>query len=243
MDHNFAPPGAAWEADTLKFSKSREVNPAEVAEINFKVRVKSDLSDFYFDLKKNPVLVLAPFIGYGGENFVFGNHAELKFISALGLKSFVRYFSPEGDPLGAGPLPPEVGRETRVWIFFNVENTFNDVTGAVISAKLPPGAEFTGRTSVFYGGKIAYDAASRAVSWEAGIIPAYAGSGIEAPAAGFEVKFTPAPSDRGKTVLILEGAGVSGTDDFTGEPLEFRGKPLHSVFEYDEEAFGKGIVK
>lgn len=243
LDHDFALAGAAWNGDILKFSGTRELNPAGVSEINFKVRAKSDFSDFAGQLKKNPALVIAPFVGYGGDSLFFGNHVELKFATEAGLKTFARYFGPDGDPLGRGPLPPAVGSETRVWIFMSVSNTFNDIAGAVVAAHLADGVEFTGATTVSYGDKIEYDAGTREVSWPLGLVSAYAGAGMEAPVAGFEVKFTPRESDRGQLFTLLDGASVSGQDDYTGKPVRVASPLLKTTFEFDEEAAGRGIVK
>jgi hypothetical protein len=140
-------------------------------------------------------------------------------------------------------LPPEVGRETRVWIFMNVSNTFNDLAGAMVSARLAEGVEFTGATTVSYGDKIEYDATSREVRWPLGLVAAYAGAGVEAPTAGFEVKFTPRESDRGKLFTLLDSASVSGQDDYTGKPVRVASPPLKTTFEFDEEAAGRGTVK
>jgi hypothetical protein len=103
--------------------------------------------------------------------------------------------------------------------------------------------EFTGATTVSYGDKIGYDATTRKVNWPLGLVAAYAGAGAEAPTAGFEVKFTPRESDRGKFFTLLDSASVSGQDDYAGKPVGATASPLKTTFEFDEEAAGRGAVK
>ncbi|MEK7211978.1 MAG: hypothetical protein AAB731_05080, partial [Patescibacteria group bacterium] len=205
LDKSFAPAGARWDGNILIFAVRESFSAGKELDAAFKVKIKDDFSAESGELAKNLKLNLAPFIFASKNNKrYYGNPLELKFLSELAVAAFARYFSPGGEPLGRGPLPPKVGKETRVWIFFEIKNTSNDVLGAKVLARLPAGVEFTGATTAFYGGEIKYDAPSRIASWEPGLVPAYAGRGEDAVAAAFEVKFTPAESDRGKTMLLLD---------------------------------------
>jgi hypothetical protein len=244
LDREFIPAGARWDGDALIFGARENLSAGKTADLSFRLKIKDDFSKESGELAKNLSLRLAPFVLASKDAKRYcGDFSDLKFVSALALRAFARYFSPEGEPLGRGPLPPKVGKETRAWIFFEIENTTNDILGAKISGHLPPGVEFTGVASVFYGNAIQYDAKNRLIAWDVGLVPAYAGLGAESPAAGFEVKFVPSASDRGKTMILLGGATIAGKDEFAGENLDESAPAVTTAFQYDEEARGMGVVE
>ena len=66
-----------------------------------------------------------------GETFIQeGEKVNAPLSTDLSLRTEVRYFTPEGDQLGRGPLPPTVGETTKYWVFVQVYNTTNPVRDA-----------------------------------------------------------------------------------------------------------------
>lgn len=145
-----------------------------------------------------------------------GSVMTLPLATELRLSAQSRYYTPEGDQLGRGPLPAKVGSMTKYWIFVEVNNTFNPVTEASFTATLPAGVTFTGKQSVTIGRELGFDQASRTVSWRHDTLPADSTTGLY-----FEVAVQPTDSDVGKTLTLLEGGGkFRATDQLVNKTFE-----------------------
>jgi len=131
------PAGASGELK-FKIGTSKIVEPAKV--LKFGGILKSWV-DWSYKIKS-----------VFGESANFtGEFLENKINSDLTAQVLARYFSPEGDQLGRGPLPPEVGEVTKYWIFLSVDNNLNDVSDVSVMAYLPPNVEWTKAMSVSLG--------------------------------------------------------------------------------------------
>jgi len=53
--------------------------------------------------------------------------SRAKICSSLNVKSAGYYYSPQGDQLGMGPIPPMVDIPTNYWIFWSADNFGNDL--------------------------------------------------------------------------------------------------------------------
>ncbi len=131
----------------------------------------------------------------------------------LGLKSSVRYYSPEGDQLGRGPIPPQVGQTTKYWIFMQVTNDVRDMNDVRLSANLAANVVWTNQTSVTIGKNINYDAATKTVSWALSKVKVNPAN----ISLAFELGLTPSADQRGDVVNLLENITISGTDALTGK--------------------------
>lgn len=151
-----------------------------------------------------------------------------------------RYYTSEGDQLGRGPLPPQVGKTTKYWIVVNIANTSNALSDAVFTGSLPAGVEFTGKQSVTIGPQIIYNPTSRAVSWRHNSLPAYSQTGLY-----FEVAITPNNSQAGQTALLAESLKFSATDDFTGKKFNLSHALINNVLPNTDRGrvFGAKVVE
>jgi len=59
------------------------------------------------------------------------NNSEANFVSE------VRYFTPEGAPLGTGPLPPKVDKRTVYRVFWKLDNSLHQLDEIKVEAILP----------------------------------------------------------------------------------------------------------
>lgn len=125
------------------------------------------------------------------------------------------YFSPEGDQVGRGPLPPFVGAKTTYWINWELTNGTSDMQDVTIQGKLPEGVEWTGHTSVPFGNAVQYDPRTRSVVWVGERIPYHTSFSLF-----FEITVLPTPKQRGKEILLIEDMRLVGTDSFTGVHIE-----------------------
>lgn len=140
-----------------------------------------------------------------------------------------RYYTREGDQLGRGPLPPQVGKTTKYWIAVNIANTSNALNEAVFTGSLPAGVEFTGKQSVIIGPQITFNPANRAITWRHPSVPAYSQTGLY-----FEVAVTPQSSQVGQNILLTNSLNFSATDNFTGKKFNLAHGPINNALEKND---------
>jgi hypothetical protein len=102
-----------------------------------------------------------------------GKMREIKIASALSIEAFARYYSPDGDQLGRGSLPPVSGEITKLLIIWHIQNTTNEVRNVRVEGTLPPNVEWTERASVTSGGAVSYDPQTRRVAWIVPLAPPF----------------------------------------------------------------------
>ena len=146
-----------------------------------------------------------------------------------------RYYTSEGDQLGRGPLPPQVGKTTKYWIFVKILNTTNAINNALFSTSLPEGVEFTGKQSTSIGSQIDYNSASRVISWKYGTLPANSQTGLY-----FEVAVTPQSWQVGQNILLTNPLQFSATDDFTNKKFEFSHQQLNNTLNSNDSGRSLG---
>ena len=69
-----------------------------------------------------------------GKTFT-GDAAELPVATEVAMQNSIRYYTEEGDQLGRGPLPPQVGETTKYWVFVQITNTTN--TAIISTINIP----------------------------------------------------------------------------------------------------------
>jgi hypothetical protein len=126
--------------------------------------------------------------------------------SDLLLNERIRYFNDNNLPVGAGPLPPQVGQKTSFRVYWTVENNLHELAEARAVFDLPDYVIWeNGETNV---GSIYYDDASRQIIWEIGRLPL----SVYRADAEFDISITPLESDRNKILVLSSGSTVSATD-------------------------------
>lgn len=146
-----------------------------------------------------------------------------------------RYYTTEGDQLGRGPLPPQVGKTTKYWVFVKILNTTNAINDAIFGTSLPEGIEFTGKQSTSIGPQLDYNATSRAITWKYSTLPANSQTGLY-----FEVSVKPAGSQIGQNILLTNSLQFSATDNFTNKKFDFSHQPLNNVLNSNDSGHGAG---
>ncbi len=146
-----------------------------------------------------------------------------------------RYYTSEGDQLGRGPLPPQVGKTTKYWVFVKILNTTNALNSAVFGTSLPDGIEFTGKQSTSVGPQLDYNASSRAITWKYDTLPANSQTGLY-----FEVSVKPTGSQIGQNIPLTNSLQFSATDDFINKKFEFSHPSLNNVLNSNDSGHGAG---
>ncbi|PLX28252.1 hypothetical protein C0581_02860 [Candidatus Parcubacteria bacterium] len=149
----------------------------------------------------------------------------------------LRYYTNEGDQLGRGPLPLQVGKETKYWAMAQITNTTSRVENVSYSASLPSHVSWTGKTSVTHGADVSYNPATRVVSWSLSGLPAHTTAGIY-----FELSITPSDSQRGTSPILLQNMSLSTTDSYIGTPITRSSPNLDTSIPTDTIGKQKGIL-
>jgi hypothetical protein len=136
---------------------------------------------------------------------------------ALPFSTQVRYTSTGGDQLGVGPEPPQIGLETRYWVFWTVGPLREAVRDLVVRTTLPPGVRATGNVTAADGGTVAAD--DRTVRWDLPLLGGDGGVAKPEATVGFEIQVTPTLRDLG-SLLPLVGTSTAIARDLQ-TPLRF----------------------
>lgn len=148
------------------------------------------------------------------------------------------YYSPQGDQLGVGPLPPAVDMATSYWIFLEFSSLGNDLENFSLTAELPQNVYFSSNKRVLDGRLIYGEIGKRAV-WE---IDKTNGNNTKYRA-NFEVNLIPDESDFGKTVNLLENIKITAHDTFTGQEINQTLPSINTNLINDKLSSDKGVVR
>jgi hypothetical protein len=209
-------------------ARLNELQPGQEIVFNFSVPIKNFPIGAANAKVSLPLRLHAQIAGITSE---FDNETatpELSLGTALRVSGEARYYTAEGDQLGRGPLPPQVGKQTKYAVLLHVVNSVADAENVRLTATLPNGIEWTGKTSVSRGQEISYDAVTRRLSWSTRTFPALSELSVFV-----EVGFTPTESQRGQTVPLLQNIIVEGTDATLGDALRASAATLTSALNAD----------
>lgn len=174
---------------------------------------------------------VAPIIGKTLGPATYGTiHTDLPFATQI------RYQSSAGDQLGAGPLPPRAGIETRYWVFWTVGPIDSALESIAARTTLPPGVTATGNVTVPDGGT--YTAIGRTVTWS---LPSL---GAERARAlfGFEIAVTPSADQVGAPLTLIDTVAASAFDTHTNLQFTAQTSAIQSTLEEFGSDTSKGIV-
>jgi hypothetical protein len=154
------------------------------------------------------------------------------------LSAEARYFTEEGAPIGAGPLPPVSGKTTTYRMFWNVNKTLHPLEAFSVSTVLPASVAWGAVTSV-EAGAISYDETSRTVTWSLNRMP----ENVNELLAFFDVQLTPTEFDVGRFAQLLGESRLTAKDPIVDEQIVRALPPLTSDLQNDEGARSKGVVR
>ncbi len=197
-----------WDWKTvpgLRFLGAGEEGKAE-----FWINIKEEW-DFSGDQDKNPVLKNKINLFQAREDLTTKVNSKL-LISQKG--SF------DDSPfVNSGPIPPKVGQKTTYTIFWNVKNFYNDVNNTKVKAILPEGVELTG-SILPKEARFTFDSKTREIVWEIGDMEAGQGITNGDVELAFQVELTLAEEQGDQAIILVEGAKISGEDQWTGMTIE-----------------------
>ena len=160
-----------------------------------------------------------------------------KLNSQLSGSVSARYYSPQGDQLGVGPLPPAVDMATNYWLFLEFNNSGNTLKDFILTAELPDNVYFSGNKRVL-DGKLDYAEIGKRIVWEISEISAEENK----YRANLEIIFIPEPGDLGNVVDLVKNIKFTVYDEFTQEEINKNLSNITSNLEGDIFSSGKGRV-
>ena len=142
----------------------------------------------------------------------------------LTLAARVVYYTTEGEQLGVGPWPPQVGELSSVRVVINAHTTLHSVKKAQIRIKLADKAKYTNNSAVNLGRALKYDPAKHMVVWNLNDL-----SLKQKAQASFEIEFTPSKSDLDQRIKLVKAVSIFGIDAKTAQAVSaFKGS-LYSL--------------
>lgn len=165
---------------------------------------------------------------------LIGSPFILPVAGELRLAASARYFTPEGDQIGRGPLPPRVGATTKYWVTWDARSILRDANRVVVRAPLPPGVEWTGRVMSTAGVEPTFDASSRTVTWAIGNIERLLST-------SFELAVTPTAGQTGSFAALLGETKTQGVDNL-GTEIVASASAVTTELRNDDRVSGKGRV-
>jgi len=220
------------------FAELALIQPREQKQITFSVGTKAFVSGV-----TEPELSSKLLTAFDVENIrvqIGGDQRQVRVSSNLQVRAFARYYTAGGEQLGRGPLPPEVGQETKYWVFLQLLNDINTMDNVSLSATVPVNVNWTNRSSVPVGNAVDFNASTRRITWsisKVSVDPKNIG-------VAFELGIVPIVAQQGQAAILLRDIVVSGRDSFTGERISRTiGSVTTNLVADEKVSFEAGIVK
>lgn len=141
----------------------------------------------------------------------------VKLVSNLALSA--RVLRSQGPITNSGPVPPKVDVVTTYTVVWTVTNTSNSITGARVTAALPPQVSWTDVVLPADAG-LTYDSTGGNITWVVGAVPRNATVGNGARQVAFQVALRPSANQISSSPEIIGGSTITGTDTFTGVTIK-----------------------
>lgn len=163
---------------------------------------------------------------------------DLRFLSQA------RYFSPEGEQVGRGPLPPQAGRTTRYLVYWELDFASSDIQDITVEARLGQGIKWPDFVPTKQG-EISYDILADKIIWKPGKVYASVdlSQGLDASQKViFALDLTPEISQIGQKADLLKDIGVFGQKTTDGVSVTYSSPNLSTDLPFDLKAAGKTFV-
>lgn len=239
------PPKIIWDKNYM--SELRTLDPQEEINLEFNLKVVSPITpqdeedkNYQFDSR---VWVEVGRIGDSSTGFkIEPQTITTKIKTLVSLSTEARYFSENLEPIGRGPLPPQVGKTTVYKIFWKISNTTNEIKDIEVTTTLPSYVQWRGQYEITAGQGLEFNLTTREIKWSINRIPPGTGDLSPFLIASFEIAVTPTKEQEGKLLILTHETLLKASDEFTGEKIEVKQDLLTSDLSNDVLARGKGIV-
>jgi hypothetical protein len=117
-----------------------------------------------------------------------------------------------------GPFPPKSAQTTTYTVAWTARPAENPLTNVSASAILPAGVNWIGAISPS-DSQVSYNTETRAVTWNAGVLPKTGGTGAVPKAVSFQISVRPTKDQVGQALPLLGETTIVGTDGVANVPL------------------------
>jgi hypothetical protein len=239
-------PGVSWDETTTP--SLERVEAAASGELKATFRLRDPITAEMVSPDPSPVLRIeaqAEYTVAGGSArpiLVEAAPISIPISTVAGLDAGAIYYTKDGEQLGSGPLPPEVGETTKYRVFLRVSNSTSPLENAQIEATLPTDVAWTGHYSIAAGEPIAYLPDTNRILWRIGSVPAAVSSEDSKILASFEVALTPSAADVGTALTLLKSINLTAVDANTDARISASAADISTDLTLDSRAAGKGKV-
>jgi len=167
---------------------------------------------------------------------IVSDSPSLSIGTKLSLSAQARYYTTEGDQLGRGPLPPQVGEETKYWVLVDITNTTSKVENLKLTAQVAPGVKWI-RSNVSLGQEARYEKNTGLVTWSLPTLGAHEKAGVY-----FELSLTPTAEQLGTYPLLIKGIQITGVDSYINSNVTDTNAAIDSSLSTDPIASRKGTI-
>ncbi|MDD4989156.1 MAG: hypothetical protein PHV42_01895 [Candidatus Pacebacteria bacterium] len=150
---------------------------------------------------------------------------DVKISTDLNLTSRVVYSI--GPFENSGSVPPKAEQKTTYTVIWGVTNSANSVSGAKVSAVLPPYVDWQNLVNPSEE-QVTFNPVSREVTWNLGSVKENTGVTGSPRSVAFQVALTPSVSQVGTSPVIINDATLSGTDDWNGDDVGSANRSLNT---------------
>lgn len=171
-------------------------------------------------------------------DLIVGERSVGLLSTELAFKAAARFFAETGDQLGVGPLPPRVGETTSYWIIWSVGPTEADLKNLTLQTTLGAGAKATGKFAAPVAGNFTAD--DTQVNWSIPFLPA---TGDVPATFAFEIEYTPASAERGRTGVLIQKSSARAMDAESEIMYEATAAAQDTKLIFDTKAAGQGIIE
>jgi hypothetical protein len=226
-----------WDKNSQ--SKFAEINPGDSGSVDFDLSPLSLYSGSDGILSEPTINIdvsisaKQPLEGNATTQLTNSESKIIRIISNVGLSAKALYYS--GAFTNTGAIPPKVEKETTYTIVWSLSNTANNISNAQVVATLPAWTRFIGPVSP-PSEDLTYDATTRQITWNIGGIPKGTGINDAGREVSFQIGFTPSLSQVGTMPTIINGATLTGHDDFAKVDVKVNKISLNTLL-LDDPAF------
>src|SRR3989338_966772 len=222
-----------WDKSTLDKLRLMKPNDSGILDFTLPLSTESGTTDHF-------TMTLTVRIGSlgesGGARTISATPILISINSQVGFTSEARYFTEDGTPVGSGPLPPTVGKQTTYRVYLNISNTLHDLSGVTVTTTIPANVMWMNKSLTDIG-SIAYK--NDTITWTIPKLP----KSITRAGAWFDVWIKPTESDVGTSMPLTSGTSFTAKDTVTSQTITKTADPLTTNLVTDEFASGKGTVK
>lgn len=211
-----------WDSGTTK--ELARLSPGERVVLPFSVMVRDEFplknfNDKNFVLRVDVKAKSTSSVSSGGkpENVASVAKLRTKVSGKIDLLQKIIFRDADSGLVNDGPFPPKVGLPTEYTVRWKFFGYGSDMENVVVSARLAPGARFTGKSKVPVG---EFAEEGGFIKWK--LPKLIAGTGVlsGSPEAIFQVSFTPGAGDAGGEAEIIREIFVSSYDAHAGVGFE-----------------------